>query len=613
MMKAAEETRNISEGESRSTERALRHSPSLTLRATSGQLIRVELLLVVTALFMGSSSQDVVAQEAADTVLVGGKILTMDAEDQVVTAIAIRAGRILATGNDREIRRHVGEDTMVVELDGKTVIPGIIAAHCHAVGVARNALDQPHVELLTIAEVQDWIRAKAKSLPPGTWIRVPRADITRLKERRHPTPKELDEACSTHPVIFTAARKSALNSLGLETIGVKEDALTIPGGEVILDAKGKVRLIAGANSRLQKFMPRPSFPAEQVETSLQNVHALYNSVGITSIFERAGGIDDFLLYRKLRTEQKLTVRMTQTFRSGFRSAKDVAAYSEQLGMKTGDGDDWVRVGSLKITVDGGIHWGNTYLREPYGEKRNRFYVHNDSAYRGDLNYSSKQMTEIFREGHRLGWQWCCHVTGDAGVDEVLDALSAVHREHPDIAARRFSLTHAYFPALDSIARAKKLGVCVDTQPSLYFKDSAAIAEVYGDEWASRFIGLGDWVRGGIPVAIAGDHMMGLDPDRSMNAYNPFLMLQVAVTRRNREGSVYGKRQRLSRLDALRCLTTSPAWLSFEEASKGSLAKGKLADLVVLDRDYLTCPEDEIARIKVEKTMLDGHFVYVRKD
>jgi predicted amidohydrolase YtcJ len=469
------------------------------------------------------------------------------------------------------------------------------------------------VELLSVAEVQDWIREKAKSVPAGTWIRVPRADITRLKERRHPTPTELDAACSTHPVIFTAARKSALNSLGLETIGVNEGALSVPSGEVILDARGKVRLIAGASSHLRKFMPRPSFPAEKVEASLRNVHRLYNSVGITSIFERAGGIGDFLLYRKLRTEKKLTVRMTQTFRSGFRSARDVAAYSEKLGMKTGDGDEWVRVGPLKITVDGGIHWGNTYLREPYGEKRIRFYVHEDPAYRGALNYTSKQMTEIFREGHRLGWQWCCHVTGDAGVDEVLDALSAVHREHPDIAARRFSFTHAYFPALDSIARAKKLGVCVDTQPSLYFKDSAAIAEFYGNDWASRFIGLGDWVRGGIPTAIAGDHMMGLDPDRSMNAYNPFLMLQVAVTRRNREGDVYGKRQRISRLDALRCLTRSPAWLSFEESAKGSLEKGKLADLVVLDRDYLTCPENEIAGIKAEQTMVDGRFVFIRGD
>ena len=195
---------------------------------------------------------------------------------------------------------------------------------------------------------------------------------------------------------------------------------------------------------------------------------------------------------------------------------------------------------------------------------------------------------------------------------MLDALAAVHRDQPDIATRRFSLTHAYFPALDSIARAQKLGVCVDTQPSLYFKDSSAIAEVYGAEWAARFIGLGDWIRGGVPTAIAGDHMMGLDPDHAMNAYNPMLMLQVAVTRRNRDGRIHGEHHRLSRLEALRCLTTSPAYLSFTEQTKGSLEPDKLADLVILDRDYLQCPEDQISRIKVLQCMVGGRFVFERE-
>ncbi|MCP4782398.1 MAG: amidohydrolase [Fuerstiella sp.] len=573
-----------------------------------------EYLAVLTVAAIVCTQTTLVAQveQSADTVLVSGRILTMDADDRIKTAIAIRGGRILAVGSDDEIRQFAGANTEVVELGGRMVIPGIIAAHCHAVGVAKNVLQQPHVELLSISAVQDWIRERAKSVPAGTWIRVPRADITRLKERRHPTPAELDAACTTHPVIFTAARKSAINSMGLETIGVKRKKASVPGGEVIFDSEGRVRLIAGANAHLKSFMPQVSHTPEQIRAALQNVHRHYNSVGITSIFERAGSIADFLLYRELHSAGNLTVRMTQTFRSGFRTARDVTSYTEKLGMRTGDGDDWVCVGPLKITVDGGIHWGNTYLRESYGEKRIRFYVHRDPDYRGDLNYSVRQMTEVFREGHRLGWQWCCHVTGDAGVDAVLDSLSAVHRDEPDIVARRFSLTHAYFPALDSIARAKKLGVCVDTQPSLYFKDSAAIAEVYGADWAARFIGLGDWVRGGVPTAIAGDHMMGLDPDHAMNAYNPFLMLQVAVTRRNREGRVYGQQQRISRLAALRCLTASPAYLSFTEDTKGTLEKGKLADLAILDLDFLNCPEDEIGGIKVLRCMVDGRFVFDRE-
>jgi predicted amidohydrolase YtcJ len=572
-------------------------------------------LLVLASLALDTSpvasEQRSIETVVADTVLLNGRILTMNPQNDIAQAVAVRDGRVVAVGNDTTIKELIGDKTSVVELEGKTVIPGIIAAHCHAVGVARNALNQPYEELRSIAEVQQWIRRQAKVVPEGVWIRVPRADITRLSERRHPTTAELDAACRTHPVIFTAARKHALNSRGLAKIGATGATLSVPGGTVIHDHQGEVRLIAGADAHLQKLIPQQQHAPEQVLTALQDVHRHYNQVGITSIFERAGTLDDFLLYRKLRDEGKLSVRMVQTFRSRFRSAEEVASYTNKLGLVTGDGDDWIRVGPLKIVVDGGIHWGNTHLREPYGDKRMRFYAHEDPNYRGVMHYSVDLMTEIFRAGHQLGWQWCCHVTGDAGVDRVLDALGAVHREIPGIADRRFSLTHAYFPALDSIARAKKFGVCVDTQPSLYWNDSAAIAEVYGPDWADRFIGLGDWIRGGIPTAIAGDHMMGLHPEQSMNAYSPFLMLQVAVTRRNREGAIHGEKQKLSRLEALHCLTTRPAYLSFAESSRGSLETGKLADLAILDRDYLTCPEQEIREIKVDRTMLAGEFVYER--
>ena len=550
-------------------------------------------------------------QAVADYVFLNGKILTVDSKETVTEALAVRANRILAVGNNAAIREMVGESTKIIRLNGKTVVPGLIATHCHAIGVGRNALQRPYVELRSIGEIQDWIRGQARQLPEGRWIRVPRADITRLQERRHPTPAELDQACTTHPIIFNAARKNVLNSLGFRIAGITRETDTISGGQVVRDAEGNPRLIAGGDGFLAKFLPRQEFTQRETLSALKQVHQKYNQLGITSVFERATNLDGYRIYESLRANGDLSVRATLTIRQQFRSGDQVDAFSKQLGLKTGDGDDWLRVGPLKITVDGGIHWGTTFLREPYGEKRINFYALNgieDVSYRGSLRYSTDQMQEIFAAGHRLGWQMCTHVTGDAGVDRVLEALEAVNKRFP-INNRRFTLTHAYFPISDSIQRAKQLGVCVDTQSALYYKDSDAIAEVYGREWAERFIGIGDWIHGGVPTAINGDHMIGLDPNRSMNAYNPFLMLYVAVSRKNQGGRVYGARQKISRLEALRCLTTTAAYLSFDENKKGSLEPGKLADLAVLDRDYLTCPEKDILTTNVLLTMVDGKVVY----
>jgi predicted amidohydrolase YtcJ len=288
----------------------------------------------------------------------------------------------------------------------------------------------------------------------------------------------------------------------------------------------------------------------------------------------------------------------------------VEQFVSSLGLKPNSGDDWLKTGPLKITVDGGIHWGTTYLSEPYGDRRIQFYRLLDAQYRGDLRFSVPQMAEIFAAGHKLGWQMSCHITGDAGVDAVLDALAASHQVAP-VSDRRFTLIHAYFPTPAAVARCRQLGVVVDTQSYLYYRDADTLADVYGHDWAERFIGLGEWVRGGVKTAINSDHMLGLDPNHAMNSFNPALALYIAVSRKTDSGKVYGSQQKLSREEALGAMTTSAAFLSFDEAKKGALEPGKLADLAVLDRDYFTCPEEEISQINVVLTVVGGSIVYQR--
>jgi predicted amidohydrolase YtcJ len=576
-------------------------------------------LPLVTLLNFGWASR-ALADEPADLVLLGGKIVTLDRQESVFSSLAVRGGRIIAAGTDAEIKPLIVQGkTEVIMLAGRMVLPGFIESHCHAVGVAKGTLEQTYVEIGSIPQLQEWIREQARTLQgeksaAGKWIEVPRNEITRFKERRFPTPAELDAACTTHPVLYNSVSdKWVLNTRGFEELGLLDPNSKIEGGEVLRDEAGRPLLIRGGTAAVRKKMPPRVEPTRDATlAALTKLLKVYNEVGITSIYERATDPASLGLYRELREQGKLTTRVTGTFRFSARTVADVEKYVAGLGLKPGEGDEWIKPGPLKITVDGGIHWGTTRLSEPYGVKRIAFYRLTDPEYRGEQFYSMDQMENLFETAHKLGWQMSCHVTGDEGTLRVLEALGKVAAKHPDIRKRRFTLIHAYFPSPEIIRQCRDLGVCVDTQGYLYYKDADTLAEIYGPAWAERFIGLGDWVRGGVPVAVNADHMIGTDPNHAMNSFNPFLMMSIGVTRKTQSGSIHGKQQALSRLDALRTVTTWPAYLAFDESKLGTLEVGKLADLVILGGDYLKCPDAEIAGLTVERTIVGGLTVFQKE-
>lgn len=549
--------------------------------------------------------------QVADAVFVNGRVVTLDESERVVEALAVRDGRILAVGTNAEVRGMAGQGTEVVDLGGKMLLPGIIETHCHSIGAARAALAGEYQELRSIGEIQDWVRRQAETTPEGRWIEVPRNEITRLKERRFPTPEELDAATVRHPVLFVSVTKSVLNSAGWKVLGVVDEAGVVTGGEVVFE-KGRPVLMRGGQAVLRALMPQPAAPSpDELRAKLSEVHRIYNAAGITSIFERATDRAGYDLFRDLAARDELTTRVRATFRFSAKDAAGVEKYAQSLGLRPGDGDDQVRATCLKITVDGGIHWGTTWLSEPHGEKRAAFYRNTDPAYTGSQSYSEALMREIFGAANRLGWPVSAHVTGDGGAMAVLRAVEAVAREQPSMLERRFNLIHCYFPDAAMASLAKKVNAGVDTQGYVYYRDADFIAQIYGSQWAERFIGLGEWVKAGVPVALNSDHMIGLDPDHAMNSFNPFLMLWLAVARKDDQGNVHGAHQRLGRLDALRAVTQWAAWLSFDEDKLGSLERGKLADFVVIDRDYLSCPEEEIRVIKPLRTVVGGRTVFSR--
>ena len=561
------------------------------------------LLLLITA---AASAQ------TPDALYFNGKIITLDARESIAEALTIHDGKILATGSRTDLRTTAGPATKLIDLQGRTVIPGLIETHCHSLGAAKAELAGPYAEFYSIADLQKWIRDKAGTLPPGTWIETPRNEITRLKERRFPTPEELDAATTAHPVRFVSVTKTVLNSLGWKTLGITSPDSPVSGGEVVFE-KGRPVLLRGGQALISSHLPVGQAPSQEaVRAKHEELIAIYNSLGITSIFERATDRAGFDFFQDQAKNNRLKVRVRGTFRFSAKTAADATAYLDKLGLQPNQGDDMVRTTCLKITVDGGIHWGTTWLSEPHGEKRTAFYRNTDPAYTGTQSYTPAQMRDIFAAVNQRGWPMSAHVTGDGGTLAVLRAVESVAQTQPDIRDRRFNLIHCYFPTAEMTALAKQLNAGVDTQSYLYYRDADFIAKIYGPNWAERFIGLGDWVRAGVPVAINSDHMIGFDPDHAMNSFNPFLMLDIAVNRRDDHGNVHGTHQKLSRLDALRTVTTWAAWLSFDEDKLGSLEPGKLADLVVLDRDYLTCPADQIKLIRPHLTLLNGQPVFAAK-
>lgn len=556
------------------------------------------------------------ADPPADLVVMNGKVVTIDSRSSIAEAAAVRDGLFVAVGSNAEVKKFVGDRTRVIDARGKTVVPGLVETHVHALGVARGEAVQPFVQLGSIEEIQRWIRDQLTATPQDEWIQIPRIDLTRLRERRLPTRAELDAAAPEHPVVFnwqySSRQIQVLNTAALRAAKITRDTPEPAGGKskILKDANGEpTGVLENPGSLTSKFRPSKPVADREYIGALKRVHRSYNRVGITSVFERNANVEGYRTYEKLKAVGDLTVRATVTIGYGAKNTVEEAEkYIQSLPFRFGDGDDWVRVGPLKIAVDGGILYGTAYMREPYGPQGVKFYGFSDPNHRGTANFATEQIEAMMRAACRQGWQMCSHVTGDAGVDQVLDAWERVNRDYP-VKDRRYTLIHAYFPTASAVRRTAALGVCVDTQPAWYYKDGDALADALGEDRLKNFIGLADWANGGVKVALNSDHMHGVDPLKSLNPFHPFLALYVAVTRRTESGRVVAPEQRVSREQALRMLTIDAAYLGFDEKKKGSIEIGKLGDFALLTDDPLACDAERIKEIESLVTVVGGKIVY----
>ena len=549
------------------------------------------------------------AQETADAIYYNGRVVTMWEARPTAEAVAIRGGRFLKVGSNAEVLQTAGAETKKIDLGGRTVLPGLIDSHTHPISAALSERDGPLPAFNSIADVQAYIRQRAARTPKDQVILVPKVFSPRLKERRYPTRYELDAAASDRPVIADNGYAGVVNSFLLDKLKITRDTPQPANGKIIKDDKGEpTGLILGAPQLLRDWRRERTATASELVEALKRMQQAYNRAGITSTIDRGQDAEGFRAYQELHRRGELTVRSYVTYRiSGQGTPQQARAEVERIPFVTGWGDDWLRAGSLKIVMDGGILIGTAYLREPYGEHTS-VYGYHDPGYRGVLAVPRENVVEIARAANELGWQMTAHVTGGGSLDVLLDAYEAADRER-SIRDRRFTVTHGNFPNEQAIARAKKLGVVFDCQPMWHHLDAPVIKDVLGAERMKHFLPFRSMLDAGVVVAGGSDHMVRFDPRLATNPYHPFFGMWMAITRQTVDGSVINPEQRITRIEALRMWTLNGAYLSFEEKSKGSIEPGKLADLIVVSKDFLSCPADEIKEIEPLLTLVGGKEVY----
>jgi len=540
-------------------------------------------------------------ENPADIIIVNGKILTVDTQFTIAEAVAIKDDKILAVGSNGDIKKLADRKSEIFDAEGNTVIPGLNDAHMHPEMASLSEIEETIPDVHTISELLVWINGQARSKPEGEWIIFPKMFFTRLTDLRQPSLAELDSVAPLHPVFLNGSFGGMINSAAMKVSGINEK--TVHKGILKDKNTGKLSGFLRASAfKLLRLPPQQTLSPQEMEDALLSMLKRYNRYGITSLCSGAGDFESFEMYRQLGDEGKLTVRILQNILLRAGDKIDTFRYV------TGDGNEWARIGALKVFLDGGILTGTAYLREPWGEKARSIYGVRDPDYRGVVNFSSEDLLPIVSAANENNWKFTAHSTGGGGVDLLLDVYEIVDKIKP-IAESRFSIIHGNFFTDRAIQRMSELGVYADMQAAWFYKDADAMLKILGKERIKTFHPYRSMLDEGVMVNGGSDHMVKWDADASINPYNPFLAMWTMITRTTERNSVIMPDEAITRKEALRMYTINNAYASFEEDIKGSIEPGKLADLAILSHNLLDCPVDQIREIQSEMTIVGGKIVY----
>ncbi|CAA0118278.1 N-substituted formamide deformylase [Halioglobus japonicus] len=538
-------------------------------------------------------------QAPAHQVFINGSIITMDVNNPVVEALSTRKERIEKVGSTAEIMALVGDDTEVVDLHGRTMLPGFIDAHGHFPGsglsvIAADLNSPPIGSNLAIEDVLAALTEQAAKTPAGEWVSGFGYDDTLLAEKRHPTREELDSVSSEHPVVamHVSGHMVVANSVALERVGISADTPDPEGGVI-----GRMPGSQEPNGLLEETA-RLEIMRELQDMSLVDTYRLiksatneYSAMGVTTA--QSGGVSPELalglsLFSKLGVIQQRLILFpfeTEWEEMLFNGEYDPDKYNA----------DKVTMGAVKLIADGSIQGYTGYLSEPYYTP-----YHGDANYRGYPTVSREELFEQVEALHKAGYQLAIHGNGDASIEDILDAFEAAQKAHP-VDDPRMILIHAQMARKDQIARMKALGVT----PSFF----TAHTWYWGDRHRDIFMGPQRAAQIS-PSKWALDHGLHFSShlDTPVTPMAPLQAVWSQVFRITTGGEVLGPEQRIGVMEALRAVTIDAAWQVFQEDNRGSLNPGKYADLVVLSGNLLDDPM-AMRDLKVDRTIIGGATVY----
>src|ERR1035437_4565009 len=531
----------------------------------------------------------------ADLVVFNAKVYTVELRAPKAEAFAVKAGRFVAVGSTKEIRALIGKGTQAIDAKQMTVVPGFIDCHNHATGnvlLYEVLVGNPYiVEFVTIASIVEKLRAKARETPAGTWVEGYFFDDTKVKDNRLINVHDLDDVSKDHPVAVhhRGGHTTFYNSKALELAGITRTTPNPPGGTFDRDANGELngRVTDRASGAVNRVGNRPTFTAEQRQQrdrdGLAFISKQFVRYGLTSVHHEGG---DLFALQQVRARGELLHRVS--YEAGGATLEGMITG----GISSGFGDEWIRFGAnSEHNVDGSFSERTMALSTPYAGV--------EPPYKGNVTETQDTLDAWVERVHRAGIQLNCHANGDVAIDMTLTAYERAQKLYPRVDSRP-KITHCTLINDDLVRRMKVLGaVPAPVTPSAYYNSDKF--KYYGEELMKRCMAYRTFIDAGITAAAGSDFSPG--------PFDPRMGIQGMVTRRGWNGETWGANQRVGVDEALRINTLNGAYNSHEEAIKGSITPGKLADFVVMSDDMHTVDQEKIKDIEIVRTTVGGETVY----